>query len=134
DKTYSCRIKSRIQGITHTQPVHYLCLQILLSMIKTLIATVKNRIGIFLTALLCCLLTSCFDLLEQIDINSQGSGTIKATLNLSKSSTKVASLMKLKEFNGIAIPSETDIRREMAQIVSKLKTTQGISDVQYELD
>ena len=67
-------------------------------------------------------------------MNHQGSGQIKATLNLSKSRSKVSSLMKLKQFNGINIPSEAQIRQEVQQIVQELKATEGISEVQYQLD
>ena len=82
----------------------------------------------------CFLLSGCFDLVEQIDMNHQGAGTIKATLNLSKSRTKVASLLRMKEFNGIKIPSETSIRQEVQQVVQHLKATKGITAVQYKLD
>lgn len=82
----------------------------------------------------CLTLSSCFDLVEQIDMKQSGTGTIKATLNLSKSRTKVASLLKMKQFNGIDIPSEATIKQEMEKVVRTLKSTQGISDVQYNLD
>src|SRR5690606_7446777 len=82
----------------------------------------------------CLSVSSCFDLVGQIDMDHQGAGTIKATLNLSKSRTKVASLLKMKQFNGIHIPSETTISQEMEKVVRTLKSTQGISDVQYSLD
>src|SRR5690606_2705135 len=82
----------------------------------------------------CISLTGCFDLIEQIDMSHRGSGTIKATLNLSKSRTKVASLLKMKQFNGIAIPSESTIRQEVAKVVQTLKSTKGITDVRYQLD
>jgi len=82
----------------------------------------------------CFSLTGCFDLIEQIDMSHRGSGTIKATLNLSKSRTKVASLLKMKQFNGIAIPSESTIRQEVAKVVQTLKSTKGITDVRYQLD
>lgn len=80
------------------------------------------------------LLSSCFDLVEQIDMNNDGSGQIKATLNLSKSRTKVASLMKLKSVNGINIPSQATVKQEMEKAVRTLKATAGISNVQYSLD
>lgn len=82
----------------------------------------------------CLLLTSCFEFIEDIQHKSDGSGTIKATLNLSKSSTKVASLMKLKNVNGIAIPSEATVRSEMENLIRILKQTKGISQVHYQLD
>lgn len=82
----------------------------------------------------CLTLSSCFDLVEQIDMTHRGTGTIKATLNLSKSRTKVASLLKMKQFNGIEIPSETTIKQKMQQVVRTLKSTPGIRDVHYNLD
>lgn len=80
------------------------------------------------------LLTGCFDFIEDINMNSNGSGHIKATLNLSKSSTKVASLMKLKSLNGITIPTKEKIKSEMEVMSRILKNTEGISQVQYSLD
>src|SRR5690606_21277068 len=62
------------------------------------------------------------------------SGAIKATLNMSKSRSKVASLMKLKSVNGINIPSEATIKKEMETAVKLLRNTTGISNVQYNLD
>lgn len=89
-----------------------------------------------LIILICCcsLLTSCFDFIEDINLNANGSGSIKATLNLSKSSTKVASLMKLKSVNGIQIPTKEKIKSETEDMIRILKNTPGISQVQYSLD
>src|SRR5690606_25281831 len=94
----------------------------------------KSYLRLF--ALLCStlLLSSCFELLEDIKLNSDGSGTIKTTLNLSKSSTEVASLMKLKSINGIEIPSKQTIQSKAEEVALLLKATKGISQVQYQLD
>lgn len=81
-----------------------------------------------------CLLTSCFEFVEKIDIKNNGSGTITATLNMSKSKTKVASLMKLNSFGSFKIPSEVTIKKEMEELATTLKNTKGISDVKYNLD
>lgn len=96
----------------------------------------KLKTSLLLFLLLCCcsLLTSCFDFVEEVNLNSNGSGTIKATLNLSKSSSKVASLLKLKSVNGIQIPSEEKIKTETADVIRMLKQTEGISEVKYSLD
>ncbi|PRD47038.1 hypothetical protein [Sphingobacterium haloxyli] len=94
-----------------------------------------KRSSLFLLLIISCLtLSGCFDLVEQIDMNHKGAGTIKVTLNLSKSRTKVASLLKMKKFNGIDIPSEASIKQEMGKVVQTLKSTQGINNVQYHLD
>lgn len=79
-------------------------------------------------------LTGCFDVVEDINLKSNGSGSIKATFNLSKSKTKVASLMKLDKVDGMKIPSKTEVQNEVNTVVKLLKQTQGISNVQYTLD
>lgn len=97
---------------------------------------IKLKSFSLLFTLICCcgLLTSCFDFIEDINLNANGSGNIKATLNLSKSSTKVASLMKLKSVNGIQIPTKEKIKSETEDMIRILKNTAGISQVQYSLD
>lgn len=91
-----------------------------------------------LTFILCILITlsftSCFDIVEEINLKSNGSGSIQGTLNLSKSKTKAASLMKLDKIDGIKIPNQNEIKKEMAVIVQLLKNTKGISNVQSRLD
>lgn len=95
----------------------------------------NNYIRLCLMALACCVLfSSCFDLVEEIDLKANGAGTIKATLNMSKSRTKVASIMKLKEVNGIRIPTQASITSEMQTIVKMLRSTPGISNVKQSLD
>ncbi|MCY4778863.1 hypothetical protein ORI89_04310 [Sphingobacterium sp. UT-1RO-CII-1] len=80
------------------------------------------------------LLTGCFEFVEKIDLQNNGSGAITATLNMSKSKTKVASLMKLSSFGSFKIPSETTVKAEMEELATTLKNTKGISNVKYTLD
>ncbi|UIR57502.1 hypothetical protein LZQ00_06700 [Sphingobacterium sp. SRCM116780] len=94
----------------------------------------KSYYVLFALICSCTLFTSCFDFIEEINLKTDGSGTIKATLNLSKSSTKVASLMKLKSVNGIQIPSKEKIKKETEDMIRILKNTEGISQVQHSLD
>lgn len=89
---------------------------------------------IVVACLFCWSMTGCFDIVEEVDLKSDGSGAIKATLNLSKSRTKAASLMKLDKIEGIKVPSQSEIRREMNTVVSLLEQTPGISNVRYTLD
>ncbi|MCA5004189.1 hypothetical protein [Sphingobacterium bovistauri] len=94
----------------------------------------KSTLLVLLLFFCCSLLSGCFEFIENINLKSNGSGSIKATLNLSKSSTKVASLLKLKSINGIQIPSKEKIQKETEDMVQILKKTNGISQVQYNLD
>lgn len=89
---------------------------------------------IILTLFLGLTLSSCFDFIEDITLQDNGSGHIKATLNLSKSKVKVASLMSLESVAGYKVPSKAQIQEETTQIVSLLNKTPGISNVDYTLD
>lgn len=79
-------------------------------------------------------LTSCFDVVEDVNLKSNGSGSIKATVNLSKSKVKVASLMKLDKVDGVKVPSKSEIQTELNDVVKLLRQTPGISNVQHSLD
>ncbi|MFZ4861862.1 hypothetical protein ACL9RF_06720 [Sphingobacterium sp. Mn56C] len=79
-------------------------------------------------------LSSCFEVVEDVDLKNDGSGSIKATINLSKSKTKVASLMKLEKVEGMKVPSRRTIETEVQTIVKLLQQTAGISNVKYTLD
>ena len=85
-----------------------------------------------LGCVLCC--TSCFDVLEEINLNQDGSGHMLVTFNLSKSKTKLASVMMLDSINGHKVPSEDDINEALKDIVDHLEKTRGISNIQNTKD
>jgi len=87
---------------------------------------------IALIVLLCC--SSCFDIVEEASITKSGAGQIKATLNLSKSKTKVASLLLLDQVNGVKIPSKAEVQTQMNTLSKLLQQTPGISNVKQQLD
>ncbi|WP_433896793.1 hypothetical protein [Sphingobacterium mizutaii] len=94
-----------------------------------------RKIGLLaISSIVCLFLSSCFDVVEEINMKSNGSGSIVGTLNMSKSRTKVSSLMKLDKIDGFKIPNQAEIRKEVATIVQLLKNTKGISNVDYRLD
>ncbi|QLG45431.1 hypothetical protein [Costertonia aggregata] len=86
--------------------------------------------------ILCCLFlcTSCFDVLEEINLNSDGSGSMVLTVNMSKSKTKLASIMLLDSVNGYKIPSEDDIDEALKDVVLHLKKANGISNIKQTKD
>ncbi|MCT4699977.1 hypothetical protein [Tenacibaculum haliotis] len=80
------------------------------------------------------LFTSCFEFVEEISFNKDGSGSATFTINLSKSKTKIASIMLLDSVNGYKVPSKNTIRKELNKIVEKIKTTKGIHTVKNTLN
>nr|BFF39643.1 hypothetical protein BACY1_14480 [Tenacibaculum mesophilum] len=58
------------------------------------------------------LFTSCFEFVEEVSFNKDGSGSAVLTINLSKSKTKLASIMLLDSINGYKVPSKVTIRKK----------------------
>ncbi len=85
-----------------------------------------------LVCLLCC--SSCFEILEEINMNSDGSGSMLVTFNMSKSKTKLASIMMLDSINGYKVPSEDDMNEALKDVISHLEKTEGISDIKKTKD
>ncbi|RQO30995.1 hypothetical protein DBR32_09820 [Taibaiella sp. KBW10] len=88
-----------------------------------------------LAVIICCItFSSCFETVEEINLNADGSGRMILTLNVSQSKAKVASLMKLKTVNGHKIPSQQEIVAELNQTAIALRATPGISNVKTTSD
>jgi hypothetical protein len=79
-------------------------------------------------------LQSCFDIIEQVSVNTDGSGNFKLVLNMSRSKTKINSIMKMKTVNGHAVPTKETIQKKMADLETVIKKTAGISNVKTSLD
>ena len=102
--------------------------------LKPLLYMIKRLLTyciLFSSILLC---SSCFEILEEITLNKDGSGTIMVTLNMSKSKTKLASIMLLDSVNGYKIPSEDDIDQSLKDILYHLEKTAGISNIKQTKD
>ena len=55
------------------------------------------------------LLTSCFDILDKVNIQADGSGDYTLILNASKSKTRITSLSKMETVNGKKVPKKSEI-------------------------
>lgn len=84
--------------------------------------------------LACLTLTSCFEILEEVSLNEDGSGTFKLTLNLSQSKTKLKSVMLMDKVNGHKVPSKEEVKTEITKACTVAKTVDGISNVTNQID
>jgi hypothetical protein len=75
------------------------------------------------------LLTSCVEIIDDLKINSDGTGTFKYTINLSASKTKVTSILALDSLYGEKVPKVNDIKEKIKSFKEKLKEQEGISNV-----
>lgn len=86
----------------------------------------------FLAAFLLLSLNSCIEIIDDITINNDGSGTLKYTVNLSASKVKINSILALDSLEGQKVPSKDDILERIESISKKLATKQGISNVSID--
>ncbi len=93
----------------------------------------QSTTAFFLILILFCF-SSCFEVIEEISLKNNGSGNAAITLNLSKSKTKVASIMLLDSIKGYKVPTKQKIQQELDEVVDYLKKTEGISNVKKTLD
>ena len=79
-------------------------------------------------------LSSCFEIIEEVNVNDDGSGRLSYTLNLSQSRTKINSISILDSLNGHKIPDENDIRLKISEVLHLIEKTDGISNVSEDLN
>ncbi|WP_415324959.1 hypothetical protein [Chryseobacterium sp. MMS23-Vi53] len=79
-------------------------------------------------------LTSCFDILDKVNIKADGSGEYTVILNASKSKTRLASISKMETINGKKVPKKSEIENKINEAARIFKATPGISNVKTSMD
>lgn len=80
------------------------------------------------------LLTSCFDILDKVNVKADGSGEYSLILNSSKSKTRLASISKMETVNGKKVPKKAEIEAKINEAARIFKTVPGISNVKTSMD
>ena len=94
----------------------------------------KKIIQITLTFALILGLTSCFDIIEEIKMNNDGSGELKLTIDLSQSKGNLANYMQAGEINGVEIPTKDEVKLEIMKLKQALGKIKGISNIKTKSD
>lgn len=79
-------------------------------------------------------LTSCFDILDKVNVKADGSGEYSLILNASKSKTRLASISKMETVNGKKVPKKSEIEAKINDAARIFKTVPGISNVKTAMD
>ena len=79
-------------------------------------------------------LSSCFDIIDEITVKNDGSGEFKLTVNMSKSKSKIASIMLLETFRDYKVPSEEEVEVFINDLVVFLNESEGITGVMKTVD
>jgi hypothetical protein len=77
-------------------------------------------------------LTSCIEIIDDISLKNDGSGTLKYTINLSSSKVKINSILALDSLDGKKVPSIPETEERIASFKKKLSAKTGISNVTIE--
>jgi hypothetical protein len=83
----------------------------------------KNIIKKMFLLLPLLLFTSCFDILDKINVKADGSGEYSLILNASKSKTRLASISKMETINGKKVPKKSEIEAKINEAARIFKAT-----------
>jgi len=94
----------------------------------------KKNLKILFVILPLLILTSCFDILDKVNVKADGSGEYTLILNASKSKTRLASISKMETINGRKVPKRPEIEAKVNEAAKIFKSTPGISNVKTSMD
>ena len=94
----------------------------------------KTRFTIYLLSACCVLLTGCFQIIEDITLNSNGSGTVTYTLNMGESRVKLNSIMLMDSIRGQKVPQKEDIQAKINEVRDAIASQKGIKVLDQTTD
>ncbi|MFP3595748.1 hypothetical protein [Chryseobacterium sp. SIMBA_029] len=94
----------------------------------------KTFLRQFVLLFLLLLLTSCFDIVDKVNVKADGTGEYTVILNASKSKTRLASISKMETVNGKKVPKKSEIESKINEAARIFKATPGISNVKTTMD
>jgi hypothetical protein len=80
------------------------------------------------------LLSSCIEIIDDLSIHSDGTGTFKYSINLSSSKLKVNSILSLDSLDGKKVPDLAEIEGKITEFKNLLSQEPGISTVKTDLN
>jgi hypothetical protein len=78
--------------------------------------------------------SSCVEIIDDLTINSNGSGKLNYSINLSQSKTEINSYLSLDYFDGKKVPSRDELRNKIYLFRDKLESKEGVSNCKVTID
>lgn len=75
-------------------------------------------------------MSGCFEVIQEIDLNEDGSGHLEIVLNFSRSETKIDALLLLDEVNGHELPTLAETNSKFNALLDSARKSRGISNVE----
>lgn len=79
-------------------------------------------------------LNSCLEIVEDLKINSDGTGVFKVIVNLSQSRSQIDKLLSQDSIQGQPVPKKETIAQKLETLKAELESQNGISNVVQEID
>ncbi len=79
-------------------------------------------------------LTSCFDIIEEVNLHDDGSGIFNLTVNMSQSRAKLFSMLLLDSVQGHKVPKREEIKARLNELAAAARKTEGIKEVKIVQD
>ena len=93
-----------------------------------------KNIRIIFVLLISFSLTSCFELVEQINVNEDGTGEMTVTINMFESKRKLKAFMEAPEsMHGYSAPDQKEVEQFFQSVVEKVSEVEGISNVKSDI-
>jgi hypothetical protein len=93
-----------------------------------------SSLAVFALALLSFALTGCFEIVEDITVHADGTGTFSYTVNMSQSKAQLDGIMKLDSTEGYRVPRKSSIMADIETAKKTLNNLKGISAVSSTAD
>ena len=78
--------------------------------------------------------TSCFEIVEEVDMKADGSGKMIVTVNMSESKEDLKGYMDSGEVNGMNLPDQKELNNYLKQIEQTLESVNGMSNADAKAD
>ena len=91
------------------------------------------KIKVFFFSLLL-LFSSCFEVVEELDMKDDSSGVFTYTINMSQSKLELNTAFKMDTFMGVKLPKEYEIQADLERAKNIIAKTEGINSAKYSSD
>ncbi len=75
--------------------------------------------------------TSCFEIVEEVNLNDDGTGSFNLTMNMSQSKIQINSMLLLDSVNGKPVPKIEDFKKAIRRVKYELKKDSTISELVF---
>jgi len=79
-------------------------------------------------------ISSCFEIVEEVNLNDDGTGSFTFTINMSQSKIQINSMLLLDSVNGRPVPKVESLKRAINRVELELKKDTALSDIEIKQD